>query len=338
LGHRCLPCECRHENGGLLQLVLAHPLRKVVVRVARAHIVGVEVLDHVEAGEPRLVEGHVVGGADSFKDIPRGAQLLQRLEPAIECRLGCSVALHVEAEGFTASRIVVQIDGELVACSRRVEVLRQIGARTEQPLLLAAPEGEPNRSPRLGSECAKNACRLHHRNRAVGVVGGAARRVPRIEVCADEHDLIAQLRIAPRNLRNHVVAVAVVFNVARPQFDAKRHGLPAGGKPGEDVVLLAGDDDRRHGIGGGHPVAEDADRAIAIRAWSQRDRGPRPREERHQLGHRRRAPRTGQRRISGGNWLVVQAGLRPILVDPFGLRKVREDDRAAKLSRHRLDL
>ena len=36
IGHRRLPRKCRHDDGGLLQLILAHALRVVGVGVAMA--------------------------------------------------------------------------------------------------------------------------------------------------------------------------------------------------------------------------------------------------------------------------------------------------------------
>ena len=159
------------------------------------------------------------------------------------------VPFHVEAERPAASGIVVQVDGELIACGRRVEVLREVGAGAEQPLLLAAPERRADRAPRLGAERAEDAHRLHHGDRAVRVVGGAARGVPRIEVPADQHDLIAQRGIASRDLGDDVVAVPVVLEVARPQLHAQRHRMSTRGQPREHVVLLAGHDDRRDGVG-----------------------------------------------------------------------------------------
>src|SRR5262245_36288608 len=61
VGHRRLPRERRHEDGGLFQLVLAHALRIIRARVARTLVIAVEVLDHVEAGQPGRIERDVIG-------------------------------------------------------------------------------------------------------------------------------------------------------------------------------------------------------------------------------------------------------------------------------------
>src|SRR5262245_53567758 len=46
--HRRLPRKRRHEDGGLLQLVLAHALGEVGIGMAGAFVVGAEILDDVE--------------------------------------------------------------------------------------------------------------------------------------------------------------------------------------------------------------------------------------------------------------------------------------------------
>src|SRR5262245_19463899 len=152
VGHRRLPREGGHEDGGLLQLVLAHALGKIGVGVARALVVGAEVLNDVEAGQPRLVERDVIGGADPLDDIPRRAEILQGRDPAIENHLRGLIAFHVEADRLAASRIVVQVDGELVARGGSVEVLHQVRTRAEQTLLLTAPQGDAYRPPWLSAE------------------------------------------------------------------------------------------------------------------------------------------------------------------------------------------
>jgi hypothetical protein len=306
--------------------------------VACAHVVGVEVLDHVEAGQPGFVERHVIGGADSLDDVPRRAQILQRLEPAIEDVLRRAIPFHVKAERLAASRIVIQIHRELVACGRSVEVLRQIGARAQQALLFAAPERYADRAPRLGAEGAKDPHRLDQRRGGISVVRSAGRGVPRVEVSANEHDLIAQRGVAPRNFADDVVAVAIVFEVARPELDPERDRMSTGREAREDVVLLAGYDDRGHGVGRCVAIAQDTDGAVTIRARLQRDRRAGACEQRHQICRRRRAARLRQRRIARRDWTIVEPGLRSILVDPLGLRKMREDDGPAELAGHRLDL
>jgi len=93
--------------------------------------------------------------------------------------------------------------------------------------------------------------------------------MPRIEVPADEHHLIAQRRIAAGNLGDDVVAVAVLLEVACPQFDAQRHRTSFRGQSRDHVVLLTGHDDRGHRVGGSGASAGDTDRAVAIRARAQ---------------------------------------------------------------------
>ena len=76
-------------------------------------------------------------------------------------------------------------------------MLPRPGARAEESFFLAAPEGDANRAARLHADGFENSHHLEHHRRAVGVVGGAKRGVPRIDVRAGHHDLIAQPRIGP---------------------------------------------------------------------------------------------------------------------------------------------
>jgi hypothetical protein len=109
-----------------------------------------------------------------------------------------------------------KIDRELIFRRWRVEVLRDIGTSAEESLLLAAPQRDADGAPRFCAERAEDTHRFHDGDDAVRVVGGAARGVPRVEVGAEEDDLIPQRRIPPRNLGDDVVAVAILFEVARP--------------------------------------------------------------------------------------------------------------------------
>ena len=95
--------------------------------------------------------------------------------------------------------------------------------------------------------------------------------MPRIEVSADQHNLIAQRRIATRDLGDDVVAVAVLLEVARPQFDAQRHRTSFRGQSCDHVVLLTSHDDRGDRVGGRGASAGDTDGAVAVRARPQCD-------------------------------------------------------------------
>ena len=112
-----------------------------------------------------------------------------------------------------------------------------------QSFLLPAPEREANRAPRLRADRLENAHRLEHRRGAVGVVGGARRRMPRVEVRADHHDLVAQLGIGARKLGDDVVAARVLGEVPTLDVDANLDGNAIFEKSNEIVVMLAGHDD-----------------------------------------------------------------------------------------------
>ena len=236
--------------------------------------------------------------ADALDDVARGAEVLQRLEPAIEDRLGRAIPFHVEAQRLAASGIVVQIHGQPVSCGRGVEVLREIGARAEQSLLLAAPQRRPDGAPRRGAERAEDAHRLHDGHRAIRVVGGAAGRVPRVEMRANEHDLVAQRRVLSRDLGDDVVAVPVVLEIARPELDAQRHRASLRGQAREHVVLFAGDDDRGHRVGGVArlPVTPTVPSRYALGLSATA--APARLQQRHQFVDRRRAARLRQGRVA----------------------------------------
>jgi hypothetical protein len=101
----------------------------------------------------------------------------------------------------------------------------------------SSPLQSAKRIVRRGSapSALDDARRLHHRDRAVCVVGRAVGRVPRVEVAANQHHLVAQRGVAPRDLRNHVVAVPIVLVIARPELDAQRDGMAPGRQPRERV-------------------------------------------------------------------------------------------------------
>ena len=92
------------------------------------------------------------------------------------------------------ARIDVEVAGEVRVFGLRVleraEVLLHVGLRAEQALLFAAPQRQANRPARLDADRLQDADRLHHHRAADGVVGRAGRRVPRVEVTAEHHDLL----------------------------------------------------------------------------------------------------------------------------------------------------
>src|SRR5688572_32287018 len=114
--------------------------------MTRALVIRREVLDHVETRESGLVERHVIGRADALDDVARRTEILERREPAIEDRLCRGIPFHVEAQCLATTGIVVQIDGQLISRGWGREVLREVGARAEESLLLATPQRHPDRA------------------------------------------------------------------------------------------------------------------------------------------------------------------------------------------------
>src|ERR1700679_2327604 len=79
------------------------------------------------------------------------------------------------------------------------EVQLYIALRTIESLLLARPEGNPDRPLRLHSQRLQDAHRFHRDDRACSVVGGAGAGDPAIQVAADHYYLVLQLRIVAGN-------------------------------------------------------------------------------------------------------------------------------------------
>jgi hypothetical protein len=123
-------------------------------------------------------------------------------------------------------------------------------ARAEQSLLFAAPERDADGAARLESGGVEDAQHFHHRRRAGGVVGGAGRAVPRIEVRANQHDVVLEVRA--RQFANHVEAVRLGF-VAELDLDVERHlhRHVVLEQPDHPVVVLDRDGDLRQAAAGG---------------------------------------------------------------------------------------
>ena len=86
----------------------------------------------------------------------------------------------------------------------RPEMVPDVGLRSEQALLFAAPEGDADRPSRLDANGLEDARGFHHDGAADGVVGRAGGRMPRVEVAAEHHDFLRPVRAW--NLGDHVVA------------------------------------------------------------------------------------------------------------------------------------
>src|SRR5262249_36632500 len=151
------------------------------VRVVRADVVVAVVLNRIEAGDAGIDEAEVIGRADGLDRVLPYADAFERLDPRIEDRPDLGVVLQLPAEELAGAVVDVEVDVELRA-RRRVrvprEMLRDPRFRSEQALLLAAPQRDADRAPRPRADRLQNAHRLDDRGRAVGVVGRADSGVP----------------------------------------------------------------------------------------------------------------------------------------------------------------
>ena len=85
------------------------------------------------------------------------------------------------------------------------EVLLDVGPGAEEPLLLAAPEGDADGAAGLEAEGLEDADGLHHHGDAGRVVGGAGAAVPGVHVAAEHDELV--LQVGAGDLGDGVVAI-----------------------------------------------------------------------------------------------------------------------------------
>ena len=85
------------------------------------------------------------------------ADVLERTHPGIEDRCDGRVPLLVHSANLAGAVVQIEVSGELRVLGHRVQagavaggkVLLDVGARTEQSLLLSRPEADADGSPRL---------------------------------------------------------------------------------------------------------------------------------------------------------------------------------------------
>src|SRR5688500_12564963 len=79
-GGRGLPREPRHDDRVLLQVLLADPLVEVGIRVVRADVVVLVLLDRIETRHSGGAEAEMIGIADSGDDVSPDPEVLVGLE------------------------------------------------------------------------------------------------------------------------------------------------------------------------------------------------------------------------------------------------------------------
>ena len=124
-----------------------------------------------------------------------------------------------------------------------------IRARSEESLLFAGPQRDPNRASWLHAQRLQDAQRFHDGGHAVGVVRGARGGVPRIEVTAGHHHFVGDGGIDSADFGNHVVRVAIGLVKARLDIDRQLDGDPVFEQPGNEVVVFGRQHHRRDRVG-----------------------------------------------------------------------------------------
>ena len=156
---------------------------------------------------PEAGDGHAeqqqrahVGAAGSLGEVPDAPRLEQRA-PAGGAQVGVALgAAEVEAGGGKAA--VVSLDGEHVPDGGGAGELGVTGA-AGQAVLLVGEQHAAQRVARMQAERAEETEHFHRLDDPGAVVMRARRDVPRVEVPADEDDLVRKLT-AP-DLADHVL-------------------------------------------------------------------------------------------------------------------------------------
>ena len=301
------------------------------------------ILHHGDARQAGPVERGVIAAAARSADRRRGAQhpeVRQGRDRLAQHggRLGRTE--HRQAARATGAVVDVEVAGKRLEGGFRLlgsaEVLAHVGLRTEQALLLAAPQRDADRPPRLDADGRQDARRLHHHGAADGVVGCTGAGVPRVEMAAEHHDLVRL--VGAGNLRDGVVGGAPLRMQAvddvELQLDAagrrarrargapRRSSRPAVQQtPDAPVVLVAHDDGRRR-LGGVIAAAvEGADLAVvARRIVDANGSGVGDEELVQQIVGLRRRQRTVLRLVRAGR-LCVGLVLRPLRPRPAAARR-----------------
>ncbi len=131
------------------------------------------------------------------------------------------------------------------------EVLLDVGVRSVEALLLAAPEREADGAVHFEVERFEDASRFHDHGAAGGVVGGAGAAVPGVEVGAQHDDLV--LLAAAGDFGDHVEGIMIAFIDFVLNVELKLDRDFVVDQAGDAVVMLGGED------GGG-----DGKRALGI--------------------------------------------------------------------------
>ena len=255
------------------------------------------ILDELEPRQADAIEGNVVGAAGIAGDHGGGADVVERLQPGLEDRHYRQVFLGMDAAEAARAVVHVEVGGEAVvfalllqrtggfAQRRRQRLLLGIGRfrpggevpghvrlRTDQALLLAAPQRDADGAPGLGAHRLEDAHGFHHHRHAGGVVGRAGPGVPGIHVRA-QHDDLAGLAAAARDLGHGVVAGLVGFvGEACLHVDPQLHWLLALDRARQLVVVLGRHRQLRHArrfTGLARTAAADADDAVVPAADAQ---------------------------------------------------------------------
>jgi len=144
---------------------------------------------------------------------------VKRLEPGFEDRQDLFVALGADAAEASGTGVVVEIRRKLEIFRLRLhgfavgEMLLDVSRRTQQPLLLAAPQRHPHRPIHFQMQRPQNAHHFHRHRGTSRVVGGPRAVMPGVEVPAHHHHLVfpginGKLRIT-RKLRDDVERIRI---------------------------------------------------------------------------------------------------------------------------------
>ena len=213
-------------------------------------------------------------------------------------------------------------------------MLLRVRLRAKEPLLFSAPDGRADGATRRDPQRLQDAHRLDQLGHGIRIVARAGGGVPRVDVRAQEHDLVADARIRTGKLGDDVVPVGVGRVVTRLHVGPKLHRRAALECAHQQVVVLRGDDHRGHRVvGRAGARSEHEHRSVVAFAGSQHNASMQIMQRRLKRTTTERASRDVGARCADGNRLLVLHGLEPILRDERVLRLRREHHGASQRRR-----
>jgi hypothetical protein len=151
--------------------------------------------------------------------------------------------LEFERAGIAAHELRQR---ELIGCRgnrRGSKMLLYVALRAKESLFFAGPQGDANGAARLDVKRLQNAHRFHGNDGAGAVVGGSGAGDPAVEMAAQHHDLVFQLRVGAGNLSDGIKSVLVLAGEFGFDIDLDTDGGMGLREPVKAAIALDGRND-----------------------------------------------------------------------------------------------